>query len=145
MKKLSIFYVAIFVTCTLAIPYGSTISYAKTGDTKLNANFIQSTNINSETARQRKAVAAAKKDLLAQANSRKGLIEQLKSEGFSSSDATYGADHSGANWNSQALKRVRDHLSYEDFTKSRMQRMLISEGFTNSQAAYGVLHGCGCQ
>src|SRR5688500_1346540 len=44
------------------------------------------------------AVRMAKQYLRSAAFSRKGLIGQLKYEGFSRSDATYGANHSGANW-----------------------------------------------
>jgi hypothetical protein len=44
------------------------------------------------------AVRMAKEYLSSQAFSRKGLVSQLKYEGFSRSDATYGASHSRANW-----------------------------------------------
>ena len=43
------------------------------------------------------AVRSAKEYLQSQAFSFKSLVSQLKYEGFSSSDATYGVTHSGAN------------------------------------------------
>lgn len=36
-----------------------------------------------------------------------GLISQLQYEGFSYEQATYGVDNCGADWNSQALKRLK--------------------------------------
>ena len=43
----------------------------------------------------------------ASAFSRKGLIEQLEYEGFSNDDATYAVDHCGADWNEQAVARLK--------------------------------------
>jgi hypothetical protein len=53
------------------------------------------------------AVRMAKDYLRSQAFSRTGLIKQLKYEGFSSSDATYGVSRSGANWYKQAAKMAK--------------------------------------
>ena len=49
------------------------------------------------------AVRAAKGYLEFQAFSLKGLIKQLKYEGYSTGDATYGASHAGANWMNRLL------------------------------------------
>ena len=93
---------------------------------------------NKLTVGQRNALAKAKEYLAYSAFSRKGLIEQLKFEGFSSKDATYGADHAGANWNTQAYKKAKDYLSYSSFSRSGLLDQLIFEGFTKAQAQYGV-------
>ena len=50
--------------------------------------------------------------------SRKGLIGQLKFEGFSTADATYGASHSGANWMRQAVLKAKDYLKFDSFSYS---------------------------
>ena len=67
-----------------------------------------------------------------------GLVEQLEYEGFSHTEAVYGADHCGANWNEQAAKKAREYLEYSSFSKSELLDQLLYEGFTQSQAEYGV-------
>lgn len=67
-----------------------------------------------------------------------GLIEQLEFEGFSTSEATYAADHCGADWNEQAAKKARQYLEYSAFSRSELIDQLEFEGFTYSQAVYGV-------
>jgi hypothetical protein len=70
--------------------------------------------------------------------SRSGLIKQLEFEGFSTADATFGADSVKADWNQQAAKKAKDYLSYSSFSAASLQRQLEFEGFTASQAQYGV-------
>lgn len=67
-----------------------------------------------------------------------GLIDQLEFEGFTSSEAQYGADHCGADWNEQAVKKAREYLDYSSFSRSELVDQLVFEGFTQSQAEYGV-------
>src|SRR3954447_11961402 len=62
------------------------------------------------------AVRAAQAYLQSQAFSLKGLISQLKYEGFSTSDATYGASHAGANWTQQALRAAKEYLQSQAFS-----------------------------
>ena len=62
------------------------------------------------TAGQANALRSAKQYLAMTAFSHAGLIEQLSSsygEGFSVADATYAADHVGADWNQQAAKAAK--------------------------------------
>ena len=66
------------------------------------------------------------------------MIEQLEFEGFSTSEATYAADHCGADWNEQAAKKARQYLEYSAFSRSELIDQLEFEGFTYSQAVYGV-------
>ena len=67
-----------------------------------------------------------------------GLIEQLEYEGFSTAEATYAADHCGADWNEQAYKSAVSYLQFMSFSKSGLIEQLEYEGFTYEQAVYGV-------
>lgn len=84
------------------------------------------------------AVRQAKNYLQFEAFSFKGLVEQLKFEGYSASDATYGASHSGANWMKEAVAKAREYLKLQPFSRSGLIGQLEFEGFTLSQAMYGV-------
>jgi hypothetical protein len=85
------------------------------------------------------AVLKAKEYLRYQAFSLKGLVGQLKYEGFSTYDATYGATYSGANWMTQAVKKAKEYLRYQAFSRSGLIAQLEYEGFTPAQALHGVL------
>lgn len=67
-----------------------------------------------------------------------GLIKQLQFEGFSKSEATYGADNCGANWNEQAAKKAQSYINVMSFSKSGLIKQLEFEGFTRKQAQYGA-------
>jgi len=88
------------------------------------------------------AVAKAKDYLEYDSFSRKGLIGQLKFEGFSTADATYGASHSGANWMRQAVRKAKDYLDYDSFSYSGLVGQLEFDGFTPAQARHGA-HAAG--
>jgi hypothetical protein len=62
----------------------------------------------------------------------------LKFEKFSTSDATYGASHSGANWTKQAVVVAKDYLHTQGFSRSGLVEQLEYEGFTHSQALHGA-------
>lgn len=70
--------------------------------------------------------------------SRSGLIKQLKFDGFSTAEATYGVEHSGANWNEQAAKKAKEYLDVMAFSRSGLIAQLKFDGFTSSQAAHGA-------
>jgi hypothetical protein len=84
------------------------------------------------------AVRAAKAYLRVSGFSLKGLISQLKYEGFSTGDATYGASHSGANWMTQAVRVARAYLRVSPFSFSGMVGQLEFDGFTHAQAVHGA-------
>ena len=86
----------------------------------------------------RNALQSAKDYLDAMSFSRKGLIEQLEYEGYSSSEAEYAVEHCGADWNEQACDMARDYLEMMAFSRSSLIEQLEFEGFTHSQAVYGV-------
>jgi colicin import membrane protein len=66
------------------------------------------------------------------------MIDQLKYEGYSSSDATYAVDQLNVDWNDQAAKSARSYLELMPFSRAERIDQLIFEGFTSSQAASGV-------
>jgi hypothetical protein len=84
------------------------------------------------------AVRKAKEYLVISGFSRKGLIGQLKYEGFSTSDAIYGASHSGANWYKQAARKAKEYLKVSAFSRASLLSQLMYDGFTRAQALYGV-------
>ena len=90
------------------------------------------------TVSQENAVEKAADYLDYAAFSRSGLIKQLKFEGFSTTDATFGVDAQKANWKEQAAKKAKDYLDYGSFSRSGLIRQLKYEGFTAAQATYGA-------
>lgn len=72
--------------------------------------------------------------------SRKGLIGQLKFEGYSTKDATLAVDSIHVDWNAQAAGDAKDYLATQHFSKSGLRGQLEYEGFTKAQAEYGVAH-----
>lgn len=91
-----------------------------------------------ETASQAQARQSAADYLDFSAFSRSGLIDQLKYEGFSVADATYGTDAQRANWNDQAALSAKEYLDYSSFSRSGLIDQLKYEGYTTEQATYGV-------
>jgi hypothetical protein len=89
-------------------------------------------------ASRAQAVRKAQEYLQFESFSFKSLVAQLKFEGFSTSDATYGVSHSGANWWKEAAAKAKDYLKMEAFSRSGLIAQLEFEGFTPSQALYGV-------
>lgn len=92
----------------------------------------------SMTAGQSNAVRKAESYLELSAFSRKGLIDQLKFEGFSAKDAAYGVDHVDVDWNEQAAKKAQSYLDMTAFSRSGLIEQLEFEGFTAAQARHGV-------
>lgn len=87
---------------------------------------------------QQNAVRAARDYLDYAPFSRKGLIQQLAYEGYSSEDATFAVDSITVNWNAQAAKAAKNYLDYTAFSGNGLYEQLVYEGYTASQAAYGV-------
>src|SRR5947207_6500080 len=74
------------------------------------------------------ALRAARQYLQTMPFSLKGLVQQLKYEGYSTSDATYGATYSGANWMKQAVRAARQYLQTMPFSFRGMVQQLQYEG-----------------
>ena len=87
---------------------------------------------------EKNALEKARQYLDSTAFSYNGLIDQLEFEGFTSSEAQYGADHCGADWKEQAVKKAEEYLEYSSFSRAELLDQLVFEGFTQSQAEYGV-------
>ncbi|MCI9366836.1 MAG: hypothetical protein HFF19_00935 [Oscillospiraceae bacterium] len=92
----------------------------------------------STTMGQRNALAKAKDYLSIMAFSYSGLIDQLEYEGYTTEEATYGADNCGADWNEQAAKKAQDYIDLMAFSKQGLIDQLKYEGFTQAQAEYGA-------
>lgn len=90
------------------------------------------------TTGERNALDKAYSYLQYTAFSYTGLIEQLEFEGFTPSEAQYGADHCGADWKEQAARKAQQYLEYSSFSRSGLIEQLEFEGFTRSEAEYGV-------
>jgi hypothetical protein len=90
------------------------------------------------TTGQRNALQKARDYLDYTAFSYQGLIDQLEYEGYSHSEAVYGADNCGADWYEQAALKAELYLDYTSFSRSGLIEQLEYEGFTYSQAVYGA-------
>lgn len=95
-------------------------------------------NTPSVSVSKQNALKSAQSYLSFSAFSRKGLIEQLEYEGFTSEQASYGVNNCGANWNEQAVKAAKSYLSFSSFSHDGLVEQLEYEGFTHEQAEYGV-------
>lgn len=91
-----------------------------------------------QTLSQINAEEMARNYLNTTAFSYKGLINQLIYEGFGESDARYGADNCGADWEFQASQKAKDYLINQPFSRKGLINQLIYEGFTEKEAVYGV-------
>ncbi len=125
-------YIGTFTGNGSSRPSGSSTTTNRSTTTTTN------TPTDNRTMGQRNALATAESYLDYTAFSRQGLIEQLEYEGFSHSDAVYGTDHCGANWNQQAVLSAQNYLDYSSFSRQGLIEQLEYEGFTHSQAVYGV-------
>ncbi|MCY1137050.1 Ltp family lipoprotein [Actinoplanes sp. Pm04-4] len=90
------------------------------------------------TVSQQNAVDTAADYLSSSSFSRSGLIKQLKYEGFSTKDATFGVNAQKADWNEQAAGKAADYLESSSFSRSGLIKQLKFEGFSTKQATFGV-------
>lgn len=90
------------------------------------------------SAEQEQANKAAADYLQGQSFSRKGLIEQLKYEGYPAKYATAAVDSLHADWNHQAALTAATYLRNQSFSRKGLISQLEFEGFTHEQAVYGV-------
>jgi hypothetical protein len=94
------------------------------------------------TTGEKNALADAKAYLKVSAFSHDGLVDQLEYEGYSYSEAVYGADNCGADWDEQAVKSAKSYLKVSAFSYDGLVDQLEYEQFTASQATYGA-DNCG--
>ena len=91
-----------------------------------------------ETVSQKNASRSAKTYLDLAGFSRSGLIKQLMFEGYSESDASYGADTQNANWNEQAARSAKTYLDLSGFSRSGLIKQLMFEGYSKQEAEFGA-------
>jgi hypothetical protein len=100
----------------------------------------------SGTTSELQALAAAQ-DYLSdgQGFSKQGLIDQLDSasgDNFSVADATWGVDHSAANWDDQAVDCAKDYMADgQGFSREGLIQQMTSaygDKFTEAQAEYAA-------
>ncbi len=108
------------------------------GTTVNTYDHTDNTPSSSATIGEKNSLSSAKQYLSITAFSYKGLVEQLEYEGYTHSEAVYGADNCGADWNEQAAKSAKQYLSMTAFSRSGLIEQLEYEGFTHDQAVYGV-------
>ena len=70
--------------------------------------------------------------------SKKGLIEQLEYEGFSTEASTSVVEYLNVDWNEQAAKKAKSYIEFMAFSRSGLIEQLLYEGYTQKQAEYGV-------
>lgn len=87
---------------------------------------------------QEQALNMAAQYLETQAFSLKGLVEQLRFEGFNPKQAVFAARNVGADWNEQAARAAGDYLSTMPFSKAGLIEQLQFDGYTAAQARYGA-------
>ena len=90
------------------------------------------------TSGMKNALKAAENYLNYMPFSYTGLIDQLKYEGYTDSEATYAADNCGADWYEQAVRSAENYLEFMAFSRSGLIEQLEYEGYTHDQAVYGV-------
>ena len=90
------------------------------------------------TSGQKNAIESAESYLDGQAFSKRGLIDQLKFEGYSKADATFAVNHVDANWKAEAVESAQGYLDGQSFSKSGLIDQLEFEKFTSAQARYAA-------
>lgn len=90
------------------------------------------------TVGQQNALDKAQSYLNYSGFSRSGLIEQLEYEGYSTEDATFGADNAGADWNAEAAEKAESYMEYSSFSREGLYDQLQYEGFTPEQIEFAL-------
>ena len=105
-------------------------------ESKTDAETIKETD--SATMGESNALASALNYLSFSSFSKSGLVEQLKYEGYTDSEANYAVNNCGANWKEQAAKSAKNYLDFSSFSRDGLIEQLEYEGYTHEQAVYGV-------
>lgn len=90
------------------------------------------------TLSQQNAIEEAQSYLNYSGFSRTGLIGQLEYEGFSTEDATFGADNAGADWNAECAESAQSYLDYSSFSREGLADQLAYEGFLPAEIEFGL-------
>lgn len=92
----------------------------------------------STTIGKRNAKKSAKSYISALALSRTQMIEQLEFEGYTTEEATYGADNCGADWNVEAAECAENLLDVMGMSRSQLAEQLEFVGFADEQIEYAL-------
>lgn len=90
------------------------------------------------TMGQENAISKAQSYLNLTGFSRTGLIDQLKFEGFSAEDATFGADNAGADWNAECAQKAQSYIDMTSFSRDGLAEQLAFEGFLPAEIEFGL-------
>lgn len=90
------------------------------------------------TLGQENAISKAQSYLSMMGFSHSGLIEQLEFEGFSTEEATFGADNAGADWNAECAEKAQSYIDMMSFSRQGLYEQLAFEGFTPEQIDFGL-------
>lgn len=90
------------------------------------------------TLAQQNAIRSAQSYLDYTGFSRTGLIGQLEYEGFSTEEATFGADNAGADWNAEAAEKAQQYLDYSSFSRDGLYDQMAYEGFLPVEIEFGL-------
>lgn len=112
--------------------YGGNTNY-RTSD----LNTTPSTNA-FETFSQTQAVGKAEQYLKYMYFSKKGLIEQLEYEGFSTSDAEYAVNQLNVDWKEQAVGKGKEYLKNFSFSREKFIDQLLFEGFSYAESTFAA-------
>ncbi len=126
--------------CAVPEDDGTTAADRSEANTKKDSKADKSKKADTpkESAGQENARGSAESYLDLSPFSRDGLIKQLKFEGYSVKDATYGVDAQKADWNKQAAASAQTYLEMSSFSRQGLIDQLKFEGYTQAQAEYGV-------
>lgn len=125
-------------TPLIFVKEGYESSYIADNRKNVGGSVVPSKPINPPTFGEWKALERAYEYLAVLPFSHAGLIEQLEYEGFGTVEATYAADHCGADWYQQAAQRASDYLEIFSFSRSELIHQLEYDGYTHDEAVYGA-------
>ena len=145
MKKVITLFIVTTMVLSLLFSLAACLGDTSSGlnnDTPNGSNNSSSQNSSSKndgsTTGERMALSSAKNYLRTMGFSKKGLINQLEFEGYSTEEATYAVDNCGANWKEQAVRVAKNYLNTMSFSKQGLIEQLEFEGFTSEEASYGA-------
>lgn len=84
------------------------------------------------------ALNHAKDFLEVGAISKKGMIDLLKYVGYPEDAAIYAAANCNADWNMQAVLKIKEYLSIMKLSRQEMIGQLEFDGFTSSEIQYAI-------
>ncbi len=90
------------------------------------------------TTAQENAKDTAQNHLDLSGFSKKGLIKQLKFEGYKAADIDKALNTMKVDWNAEAKETAESYQEMSPMSKSGLIKQLKFEGYTDKQAAYGA-------